>query len=101
MYELKGDPRTCFFIRNFLIALTMVFVFSINFSAQEGATDGQWQFYAGDIGSTKYAPLDQINHENVQDLRMVWQRPAVDQSILEKAPNLSYGKKPDVNTAHD
>jgi len=81
-----------FFIRKFLIALTMVFVFSINFSAQEGATDGQWQFYAGDIGSTKYAPLDQINHENVQDLRMVWQRPAVDQSILDKAPNLSYGK---------
>tara|TARA_B100001123_G_scaffold451250_2_gene629113 strand:- start:31271 stop:33232 length:1962 start_codon:yes stop_codon:yes gene_type:complete len=81
-----------FFIRNFLIALTMLFVFSIDFSAQEGSTDGQWQFYAGDIGSTKYAPLDQINHENVQDLRMVWQRPAVDQSILDKAPNLSYGK---------
>ena len=29
--------------------------------AQQGAAGGQWPYYAGDIGSTKYAPLDQID----------------------------------------
>ena len=60
--------------------------------AQQGAADGEWAFYAGDIGSTKYAPFDQINAGNIARLRVAWRRPAVDQSILDKVPNLSYGR---------
>jgi quinoprotein glucose dehydrogenase len=40
--------------------------------AQHGTDKGEWRFYAGDAGSTKYAPLDQINQENVKDLRVAW-----------------------------
>jgi quinoprotein glucose dehydrogenase len=40
--------------------------------AQHGTDKGEWRFYAGDAGSTKYAPLDQINRENVKDLRVAW-----------------------------
>ncbi len=58
--------------------------------AQQGAADGQWSNYAGDLGSTKYAPLDQINSENVGQLRIAWSRPAVDQTILDRVPDLSY-----------
>ena len=58
--------------------------------SQQGAAAGQWSYYAGDIGSTKYAPLDQINEDNVRRLRIAWRRPAVDQSILDRAPDLSY-----------
>lgn len=39
---------------------------------QQGTTDGQWLSYGGDLGSTKYAPLDQISAGNVSDLRVSW-----------------------------
>lgn len=60
--------------------------------AQQGAADGQWSYYAGDIGSTKYSPLEQINSGNVMQLRIAWRRPAVDQTILARVPNLSVTK---------
>ena len=58
-------------------------------AAQQGAADGEWRHYAGDSGSTKYAPLDQINADNVGRLRIAWTRPGVDQSILDRVPNLN------------
>src|SRR5262249_16804608 len=45
--------------------------------AQRGTTGGQWPNHSGDKGSTKYAPLDQINKANVRSLRIAWRRPAV------------------------
>jgi quinoprotein glucose dehydrogenase len=41
-------------------------------AGQSGAKNGEWRFYGGDSGSTKYSPLDQINKENVKDLRIAW-----------------------------
>ena len=32
--------------------------------AQRGAQNGDWRFYGGDAGSTKYSPLDRINAAN-------------------------------------
>ncbi len=61
--------------------------------AQQGAADGEWRVYGGDIGSTKYAPLDQIDKDNVADLRLAWERSAVDPSILAAAPDLSFGDR--------
>ncbi len=54
-----------------------------------GAADVEWPAYGGDRGSTKYAPLDQINKDNVAQLRIAWRRPAVDGSSVEKKPDLS------------
>ena len=59
-------------------------------AAQHGAAGGEWRYYAGDIGSTKYSPLDQINAGNVGSLRIAWTRPAVDRSILDRVPNLNF-----------
>ena len=30
-------------------------------SAQQGARNGEWRFYGGDAGTTKYSALDQID----------------------------------------
>ncbi|MEO7191660.1 MAG: pyrroloquinoline quinone-dependent dehydrogenase [Vicinamibacterales bacterium] len=38
---------------------------------QQG-TKGEWRFYGGDAGSTKYSALDQINADNVKDLNVLW-----------------------------
>ena len=40
--------------------------------AQQGARDGEWRYYGGDSGSTKYSPLDQIDRGNVADLDIAW-----------------------------
>jgi quinoprotein glucose dehydrogenase len=54
--------------------------------AQHGAANGEWRYYGGDAGTTKYSPLDQINASNVKDLKIVWEW---------KAQN--FGKRPDFN----
>ena len=41
-------------------------------AAQRGAQSGDWRYYGGDAGSTKYSPLDRINASNVKDLRIAW-----------------------------
>ena len=40
--------------------------------AQHGAVDGEWPSYGGDLGSTKYSPLAQIDASNFDALRLVW-----------------------------
>ena len=40
-------------------------------AAQTGTT-GEWRFYNGDAGSTRYAPFDQINRDTVDDLTIAW-----------------------------
>ena len=60
-------------------------------AAQQGATNGEWRAYSGDLGATKYSPLAQIDASNANRLAIVWRRPAVDGSILEQVPNLRYG----------
>ena len=54
--------------------------------AQQGASKGEWRFYGGDAGSTKYSPLSQINAGNVKQLEIAWRW---------KAEN--FGPRPDYN----
>ena len=49
--------------------------------AQYGATDGEWRSYGGDLGSTKYSPLDQIDPANFNDLRLAWRWQSADGSL--------------------
>ena len=39
---------------------------------QTGAKNGEWRRYGGDLGSTRYAPLDQINAGNFNKLEVAW-----------------------------
>jgi quinoprotein glucose dehydrogenase len=40
--------------------------------AQQGAKTGEWRAYGGDIGGTHYSALDQINRDNIKDLKVAW-----------------------------
>jgi quinoprotein glucose dehydrogenase len=40
--------------------------------AQRGAQGGEWRTYGGDLGNTRYAPLDQIAADNFDDLEVAW-----------------------------
>lgn len=59
--------------------------------AQHGALNGQWPYYAGDAASTKYAPLDQIDRDNVSKLGIAWTWVVPDPAILEQNRLLWYG----------
>ncbi|MDP2055437.1 MAG: PQQ-binding-like beta-propeller repeat protein, partial [Acidobacteriota bacterium] len=54
--------------------------------AQHGTTAGEWRTWGGDLGVTRYAPLDQINAANFKDLEVAWRF---------KTENL--GSRPDFN----
>jgi quinoprotein glucose dehydrogenase len=56
--------------------------------AQEGTERGEWEWhtFGGDLGSTRYAPLDQIDASNVAKLEIAWSW---------EAKNL--GPRPDLN----
>ena len=52
---------------------------------EQSQVSGEWRYYSGDNGSTKYSPLDQINKSNVANLKIAWRRPQVDPSLLQGA----------------
>ena len=37
-----------------------------------GTQNGEWQTYGGDLKSTRYSPLDQINADNFNKLEVAW-----------------------------
>jgi quinoprotein glucose dehydrogenase len=41
-------------------------------TAQTGAKNGEWRTYGGDLGNTRYSPLDQINASNFSKLEVAW-----------------------------
>ena len=46
-----------------------------------GTDNGEWMSYAGDIGGSKYSPLDQIDATNFSDLQIAWQWDLVDRMV--------------------
>ena len=39
---------------------------------QQGAKNGEWPTYGGDLGNTRYSPLDQITANNFNRLEVAW-----------------------------
>jgi quinoprotein glucose dehydrogenase len=78
--------------RHFLViaALTTALASTAPLGAQRGTTGADWRSYNGDSGSTKYAPLDQIDKDNVAKLAIAWRRPAVDASLTALDPKLTF-----------
>lgn len=51
-----------------------------------GVSKGEWRYYGGDQGGRKYAPLDQINKDNVKLLKVAWTWDSPDIKMLEANP---------------
>lgn len=50
--------------------------------AQKGMSgEGQWLYYGGDQGNTKYSALDQINKDNIGQLKVVWEWTSPDDAL--------------------
>ena len=62
------------------LVATIFLLFSAvaNIQAQTGELSGEWHFFGGDSGSTKYSSLDLIDKENVANLEIAWRWESVD-----------------------
>lgn len=54
------------------ISSLLLCIASFKLHAQQGAPDGEWPTYGGDLGNTRYSALDQINAQNFSSLEMAW-----------------------------
>ena len=45
---------------------------NVRMQGQQGARSGEWRVYGGDEGSTRYSPLEQINRDTIQNMRVAW-----------------------------
>ena len=60
------------------LILSLLLWWSFPVAAQQGMTAGEWRYYGGDSGSTKYSSLDQINHDNFDELELKWRWQSID-----------------------
>ena len=52
---------------------------------------GEWITWGGDLGNTRYSPLDQINKDNVAKMHVVWRWPA---EFLPRGPDTNWKATP-------
>ena len=69
-----------------LFSILAAGLLTVTAAAQRGTVDGQWRTWGGDLGATRYAPLDQISAANFSQLQIAWRF---------RTDNL--GKRPDFN----
>jgi len=100
---------------NTLVTVVLVFLCLGDDSlvAQYGATNGEWRSYAGDVGSTKYSPLEEITAANFKELQIRWHWTSIDSHLVHDSGNgvsrveadtvfeLLQAKEPDLWTAWD
>lgn len=61
-------------MRNLSLTLLFNFALASPLLAQglPGTENGEWRYIGGDMGHTRYSPLDQINRDNFEDLEQAW-----------------------------
>lgn len=59
-------------LRRLTLVLAAAAVAGSPLRGQTGAAGGEWRTYGGDLGHTRYAPLDQITAANFGDLEVAW-----------------------------
>ena len=55
-----------------ILALGLMIVTAVPLPGQTGARNGEWPTYGGDLGHTRYSPLDQIDGANFSKLEVAW-----------------------------
>ncbi len=73
-------------------AISFLFILAISFGAwslvgDAADADRDWPAYAGDKGSTKYSPLDQIKKDNIKNLRVAWTRSGLPEELRASFPD--------------
>lgn len=72
-----------------VVVVGLVAASSVAIGSQERVSPaGEWRYFGGNKGFTRYSALDQINRDNVKNLRIAWRRPAASEKLLQAFPDL-------------
>jgi len=80
---MQPSPR-----RRLQLALFTAVVSGIASQSSADSPSTDWPYYGGNIGFDRYSPLELINPSNARDLKILWERPALDPSLTERYPDL-------------
>ena len=58
--------------RTYLVAASLTLCALVRVGAQSGSGNGEWRSYGGDLGHTRYSPLEQIDASNFNKLEIAW-----------------------------
>src|SRR5438067_1609101 len=72
-------------------SLTAAVLWTATGFAQKGAKDGEWRSYAGEAGSSRYAPLDQMNRIDPLGKIGNSSAPVVSNNVIVIGPALTQG----------
>jgi quinoprotein glucose dehydrogenase len=70
-----------------LVAVVALGVAIATMAGRAADKNRDWPAYAGDKGSTKYSPLDQIDKDNIKNLKIAWRRSGMPEELRETYPN--------------
>ena len=59
-------------LRTAAAVIAALALMTVDVAGQPSTATGEWPAYGGDIGHTRYAPLDQIDASNFGDLEVAW-----------------------------
>ena len=83
-------PLTRRLLRVFGVATAVLFLSS---DGSAGGQTSEWRAYGADQASTKYAPLDQIDRDTVDDLQIAWRQSTIPDATRQgnaiRAPSAS------------
>jgi hypothetical protein len=66
-------------------SLTVIFAAAVLFGASpQSRLPQEWPWYGGDAGGNRYSTLNDINRENVKNLKLVWEWKPGEEPIAEK-----------------
>ncbi|MCB1670724.1 MAG: PQQ-binding-like beta-propeller repeat protein [Pseudomonadales bacterium] len=68
--------------RNSLVMLLIAFL-TCTAGTELAAQNTGWTYWGGNKAFDRYSALDQINADNVADLKIIWRRPALDPTLQE------------------
>jgi glucose dehydrogenase len=72
--EPKKTSRSssCSFVTSWFLFFVTWVLLPGTLAAQRGTQGGEWRTWGGDLGVTRYAPLDQIDASNFSTLQVAW-----------------------------
>lgn len=65
-----------------------VLAFALSIAPHRLATAQDWAYFGGSKYFDRYSPLSQIDQRNVDDVEILWERPGVDATLLERFEDL-------------
>lgn len=70
-----------------IVGATLLCALPLSAQSPAGSANGEWRYYGGDIASTKYSPLSQIDASNFADLEVAWRWVTTDATLSTTLPD--------------